>query len=41
MLKERGFWVEVVTLVVPDFSDDTDDLKRMADFLASVDPLMG
>ena len=40
MLKERGFWVEIVTLVVPGFSDDTDDLKRMADFLASVDPLM-
>jgi pyruvate formate lyase activating enzyme len=40
MLKERGFWVEIVTLVVPGFSDNTDDLKRMADFLASVDPLM-
>jgi pyruvate formate lyase activating enzyme len=39
-LKERGFWVEIVTLVVPGFSDDPDDLKRMADFLASVDPLM-
>jgi len=40
MLKERQFWVEIVTLVVPGFSDDADDLKRMADFLASVDPLM-
>ena len=40
MLKERGFWVEIVTLVVPGFSDDADDLKRMAEFLASVDPLM-
>jgi len=39
-LKERGFWVEIVTLVVPNFSDDPDDLKRMAGFLASVDPLM-
>jgi pyruvate formate lyase activating enzyme len=39
-LKERGLWVEIVTLVVPGFSDDPDDLKRMADFLASVDPLM-
>src|SRR5687767_11882093 len=27
MLKERGFWVEIVTLVVPSFSDDTDDLR--------------
>lgn len=40
MLKERGFWVEIVTLVVPGFSDDADDLKRMAAFLASIDPLM-
>src|SRR4029434_3680192 len=40
MLKERGVWVEIVTLVVPGFSDDAGDLKRMADFLASVDPLM-
>jgi len=40
MLKERGFWVEIVTLVVPGFSDDCDELKRMADFLVSVDPLM-
>jgi pyruvate formate lyase activating enzyme len=40
MLKQRGFWVEIVTLVVPGFSDDADDLKRMAEFLASVDTLM-
>jgi pyruvate formate lyase activating enzyme len=40
MLKERGVWVEIVTLVVPGFSDDRDDLRRMADFLVSVDPLM-
>lgn len=40
MLKERGFWVEIVTLVVPGFSDDAEDLRRMAGFLASVDPLM-
>ena len=39
-LKQRGFWVEIVTLVVPGFSDDPDELKRMADFLVSVDPLM-
>ncbi len=39
-LKQRGVWVEIVTLVVPGFSDDPDELKRMAEFLASVDPLM-
>jgi pyruvate formate lyase activating enzyme len=40
MLKDRRFWVEIVTLVVPGFSDDPDDLKRMAGYLAEVDPLM-
>lgn len=40
MLKQRQFWVELVTLVVPGFSDDPDDLRRMADFIADVDPLM-
>jgi pyruvate formate lyase activating enzyme len=39
-LKARNFWVEIVTLLVPNFSDDPDDLRRMVDFLASVDPLM-
>jgi pyruvate formate lyase activating enzyme len=39
-LKARGFWVEIVTLVVPGFSDAPDDLTRMADFIASVDPLI-
>jgi pyruvate formate lyase activating enzyme len=39
-LKERGFWVEIVTLIVPGFSDNPDDLKRMGEFLAGVDPLM-
>jgi pyruvate formate lyase activating enzyme len=40
LLKDRGFWVEIVTLVIPGFSDDPDDLKRMAEFLAGIDPLM-
>ena len=33
-----GFWVEVVTLVVPDFNDDPEQLRRMADFIAGVSP---
>ncbi len=33
-----GFWVEVVTLVVPGMNDSPDELRRMADFLASVSP---
>jgi pyruvate formate lyase activating enzyme len=40
MLKERDFWVEIVTLLIPGFNDNADELKRMADFLAGVDPLM-
>ncbi|MCY2951687.1 MAG: AmmeMemoRadiSam system radical SAM enzyme [Planctomycetota bacterium] len=40
MLKQRNLWVEIVTLIVPTFSDDPDDLKRMAAFIASVDPLI-
>ena len=40
MLKERGFWVEIVTLLVPGFNDGTDEIKAMAGFLAGVDPLM-
>jgi pyruvate formate lyase activating enzyme len=40
MLRQRDFWVEIVTLLVPGFSDDPDDLRRMTDFLVEVDPLM-
>ncbi len=38
MVHERGFWLEVVTLVVPGFNDAPDDLKRMADTLVGVAP---
>ena len=39
-LHESGFWVEIVTLLVPGFNDSEDELKRMADFLASVSPAL-
>jgi len=35
---ELGFWVEVVTLVIPGFNDDTDELMEAARFLTSVSP---
>jgi pyruvate formate lyase activating enzyme len=35
-LVEMGFWVEVVTLVIPGFNDSEDELKRLAEFLAGV-----
>jgi pyruvate formate lyase activating enzyme len=37
-LKQRKIWLEVVTLVVPGFNDSTDELTRLAEFLAEVDP---
>jgi len=33
---DLGFWVEVVTLVVPGMNDSADELRRMAEFLAGV-----
>jgi pyruvate formate lyase activating enzyme len=38
MVHERGFWEEVVTLVVPGFNDSEGELRRAAEFLASVSP---
>lgn len=36
-LKQRGIWVEVVTLVVPGFNDSNEELTGIAEFLAGVD----
>jgi pyruvate formate lyase activating enzyme len=38
MVHERGFWTEVVTLLVPGFNDSDDEVRRAADFIASVSP---
>ncbi|MGA9768091.1 MAG: AmmeMemoRadiSam system radical SAM enzyme [Blastocatellia bacterium] len=38
MVYERGFWLEIVTLVIPGFNDSTDELRRAADFIANVSP---
>lgn len=38
MVYARGFWTEVVTLIVPGFNDSDDELKRAADYIASVSP---
>jgi len=37
-LHARGFWVEVVTLLVPGFNDSPEELGDLARFLASVSP---
>ena len=36
-LKRRGIWLEIVTLVVPEFNDSDDELTKMAEFIASID----
>ena len=38
MVYERGFWLEIVTLVVPGFNDDPVELAEAAQFIASVSP---
>jgi pyruvate formate lyase activating enzyme len=38
LLKEKEFWVEVVTLLVPGFNDSDEELTDIARFLASVSP---
>jgi pyruvate formate lyase activating enzyme len=37
-IHEMGFWLEVVTLLVPGFNDSDDELRRLAAFLAGVSP---
>ena len=39
-LKKLGFWVEIVTLLIPGWNDDPGEVRDMARFLAGVDPLM-
>ena len=38
LLREKGFWVEVVTLVVPGFNDSNEELRDIAAFLAGISP---
>jgi pyruvate formate lyase activating enzyme len=35
---ERGFWLEIVTLLVPGFNDSDDEIKELTDFVVSVSP---
>jgi pyruvate formate lyase activating enzyme len=39
-LYEMRFWLEVVTLLIPGFNDSDEELTRLAEFLASVSPLI-
>jgi len=38
MIHARGFWLEIVTLVVPGFNDSEAELRDIARFLASISP---
>ena len=38
MVYELGFWLEIVTLVVPGFNDSEEELRDAAEFLVSVSP---
>lgn len=40
LARALGFWVEVVTLVVPEFNDDPRGLRELAQRLFSIDPGM-
>ena len=32
----RGFWLEIVTLLIPGFNNDTDEVRGMAEFIADL-----
>ena len=37
-LHEMGFWVEIVTLLIPGFNSSRDELTRLTTFVAEVSP---
>ncbi len=36
LIHSMGFWLEVVTLIVPGFNDSDDEFRRIAEFLAGI-----
>lgn len=38
MVYQMGFWLEIVTLVIPGFNDSTQELRDAAEFLVSLSP---
>ena len=40
LMREKGVWVEVTTLVIPGLNDSAEDLLDIARFIVSVDPFM-
>ena len=37
-MKEAGVWVEVTTLIIPGHNDDEDELTKLAEWLAGINP---
>jgi pyruvate formate lyase activating enzyme len=40
LMKELGVWVEITTLIIPDYNDSEEDLRSIAEFIRSVDSFM-
>jgi len=40
LMKELGVWVEVTTLIIPGLNDSEVELRKLASFIAEVDPAM-
>jgi len=38
MVYEKGFWLEIVTLLTPNFNDSDSEIREAAEFIASVSP---
>ena len=38
MVHEMGFWLEIVTLIIPGFNDSDEELTDIARFLAGISP---
>jgi pyruvate formate lyase activating enzyme len=38
LLHQKGFWLEIVTLVVPGFNDSDGELRQIAEFLVGISP---
>ncbi|MGH9813045.1 MAG: AmmeMemoRadiSam system radical SAM enzyme [Candidatus Acidiferrales bacterium] len=37
-IHQMGFWLEIVTLLIPGFNDSDDEIRRLTEFLAGVSP---
>jgi pyruvate formate lyase activating enzyme len=37
-IRSMGLWLEIVTLLIPNFNDADDELRRLTEFIASVSP---